>query len=52
MKAPSFMIRLIMGEMGKSLLSSQRAIPDKLLKHGFTFQYPDINNTLYDLVRA
>lgn len=52
MRAPSFMIRLIMGEMGKSLMSSQRAIPDKLLKHGFTFQYPDINNTLYDLVRA
>ncbi len=52
MRAPSFMIRLIMGEMGKSLMSSQRAIPDKLLKHGFTFQYPDINNALYDLVRA
>jgi len=52
MKAPSGIIRLIMGEMGKSLMSSQRAIPDKLLKHGFKFQYPDINNTLYDLVRA
>lgn len=52
MRAPSFMIRLIMGEMGKSLMSSQRAIPDKLLKHGFTFQYPDINNALYNLVRA
>jgi len=52
MRAPSFMIRLIMGEMGKSLMSSQRAIPDKLLKHGFTFQYPNINNALYDLVRA
>jgi len=52
MRAPSSMIRLIMGEMGKSLMSSQRAIPDKLLKHGFKFQYPDINNALYDLVRA
>jgi len=50
MKAPSFMIRLVMGEMGKSLMSSQRAIPDKLLKHGFKFRYPDINNALYDLV--
>ena len=52
MRAPSFIIRLIMGEMGKSLMSSQRAIPDKLLKHGFKFQYPDINNALYNLVRA
>jgi len=52
MRAPSFIIRLIMGAMGKSLMSSQRAIPDKLLKHGFKFQYTDINNALYDLVRA
>jgi len=50
LKTPSFMVRLIMGEMGKSLISSQRAIPDKLLKHGFKFQYPDINNALYNLV--
>ena len=52
MRAPSFMIRLIMGEMGKSLMSSQRAIPDKLLKHGFTFQYPNINNALYNLTAS
>ncbi|RZB37134.1 MAG: uncharacterized protein SRB2_01403 [Desulfobacteraceae bacterium Eth-SRB2] len=50
MKTPSCIIRLIMGEMGKSLMSSQRAIPDKLLKHGFKFQYPDINNALYNLL--
>ena len=50
LRTPSFMVRLIMGEMGKSLMSSQRAIPDKLLKHGFKFQYPDITNALYNLV--
>ena len=50
LRAPSFMIRMIMGEMGKSLMSSQRAIPDKLLKLGFKFQYPDINSALHDLV--
>lgn len=50
MRTPAFMIRLIMGEMGKSLMSSQRAIPDKLLKQGFKFQYPDINNALYNLL--
>jgi len=52
LRTPSFMIRLIMGEMGKSLMSSQRAIPDKLLKHGFKFQYPDINNALYNLTAS
>jgi uncharacterized protein (TIGR01777 family) len=50
MRTPAFMIRLMMGEMGKSLMSSQRTIPDKLLKHGFAFQYPDINKALYDLL--
>ena len=49
MRAPAFMIRMIMGEMGKSLISSQRTIPDKLLKHGFTFQYPDISDALHNL---
>jgi len=50
LRTPSFMIRLIMGEMGQSLMSSQRAIPDKLLKYGFKFQYPEIHNALYNLV--
>jgi len=50
MKAPGFMIRLIMGELGAALLSSQRILPDKLLKHGFEFQYPDIEQALRNLV--
>jgi uncharacterized protein (TIGR01777 family) len=49
MRTPAFMIRLMMGEMGKSLMNSQRAIPDILLKQGFKFQYPDIRNALYNL---
>ena len=49
LRAPSFMIRMIMGEMGKSLMSSQRAIPHKLLKQGFKFKYSDIRNALYNL---
>jgi NAD dependent epimerase/dehydratase family enzyme len=52
LRAPSFMIRLIMGEMGQSLMSSQRAIPDKLLKYGFKFQYPDINSALVNLTAS
>ena len=51
MKAPSFMIRLVMGELGESFMSSQRTVPDKLLKHGFEFQYPDIKSALRDIVK-
>lgn len=51
MKAPSFMIRLVMGELGESFMSSQRTVPDKLLKHGFEFQYPDIKSAISDIVK-
>jgi len=44
--APSFMIRLVLGEFGASILASQRVIPDKLLKYGFEFKYPDITSAI------
>ena len=46
MPAPAFMIRLIMGEFGDVFLGSQRTIPDQLLSHGFSFQYPDIKSAI------
>ncbi len=50
MPAPSFMIRLILGEFGSSILASQRAVPDKLLKYGFQFKYPDIRSALINII--
>ncbi len=50
MRTPTFMIRTLMGEMGTALLGSQRVIPDKLLKNGFEFQYPDIEKALHNLI--
>jgi uncharacterized protein len=51
MKTPSFMIRTLMGEMGTALLGSQRVVPDKLLKNGFQFQYPDVEKALGHLLK-
>ncbi len=51
MRAPSFMIRTLMGEMGTVVMNSQRAVPDKLLKNGFEFQYPDIHKALHNLLK-
>jgi uncharacterized protein (TIGR01777 family) len=48
--APAFLIRTVLGEFGATLLASTRAVPQKLLDSGFTFQYPDIGNALKDLV--
>ncbi len=50
MPAPAFMIRLAMGEFGGVFLASQRTIPDRLLKHGFSFQYPDIKGAIQAVV--
>jgi len=50
MPAPAFMVRIAMGEFGNVLLDSQRAVPDKLLHHGFTFQYPNINGAIQSIV--
>jgi uncharacterized protein (TIGR01777 family) len=51
MRVPSFMVRTLMGEMGTVVMSSQRVFPDRLLKNGFEFQYPDIEKALDNLVK-
>ncbi|MGD2023003.1 MAG: DUF1731 domain-containing protein, partial [Desulfobacterales bacterium] len=50
MPAPAFMIRAVLGEFGNVLLDSQRTIPDKLLRLGFEFQYPDIGSAIREVV--
>lgn len=50
MPAPAFLIRLVAGEFGETLLSSCRAVPEKLLKIGYEFKYPDLIEALKDIV--
>ncbi len=50
MPAPAFLVRLILGEFGETLLSSQRAFPEKLLNSGFVFQYPDIQSAVKNII--
>ena len=51
MPAPAFMIRLAMGEFGNVFLASQRILPDKLVKNGFSFKYPDIKDAIRAVVQ-
>ncbi|MFU1798328.1 TIGR01777 family oxidoreductase [Paenibacillus azoreducens] len=46
---PSFIMRTILGELSLIILEGQRVIPDKLLKHGFRFEYPKLPQALQDL---
>ncbi len=47
-RVPGFVLKAFLGEFGRSLLQSQKAIPDELLEHGFTFECPDIHKALTD----
>jgi len=45
--APAFMLKLIFGEMAEELLlSGQKVYPRKALQTHFTFQYPDLESAL------
>lgn len=50
MPAPAFLIRLFAGEFGETLLNSCRAVPKRLLKAGYEFRYPELIDTLKDIV--
>jgi uncharacterized protein len=47
---PSFMLKLVLGEMSTLVLGSQRVIPAKLLDEDFKFDFPDLESALRDLV--
>lgn len=49
LKAPKFGLKIALGEFGKSIIMSQRAVPDKLLKSGFKFKYDKLNSALDEL---
>lgn len=48
--APEFMMRLVLGEVAETVLTSQRVIPQRLLDAGFTFAFPSIAEALRDLL--
>lgn len=50
MPAPGFMIKLVLGEFGSVILKGQRVLPKRLLETGFSFQYPEIEGALRNLL--
>jgi uncharacterized protein (TIGR01777 family) len=44
---PSFMVKIIFGEMGETLLlNGQRVLPNKITKDGYSFQFDNLNKAL------
>lgn len=49
---PRPILKLLMGEAATLLLDGQRVVPQKLLNHGFKFQYADITSTMNQLTKT
>ncbi len=52
MRAPAWALRLFLGELSTTLLHGQRAVPRRLLELGFTFQFPQAQSALQDLLNV
>lgn len=51
-KVPSFILKLVFGEMSYSMLASYKCIPARLLRAGFSFQFPSIETALKDITES
>ncbi len=49
---PAFALKLAFGELATIILDGQRAVPEKLQKLGYTYQYGDIKPALEDLLTS
>jgi uncharacterized protein (TIGR01777 family) len=47
---PSFALKLLLGEMSDLVISGCRAVPNKLIDHGFSFKYRKIEEALSEIV--
>lgn len=50
LKTPAFALKLALGEFGSVLLEGQRVFPAVLLRHGYTFRYPEIEAALAEVL--
>lgn len=48
---PVFALRIILGEFGAFVAGGQKAVPEKLLKEKYSFQYPELSRALSDLMK-
>ncbi len=48
---PSFVLKIMLGEMSEMLLGGIKIIPKKLIDSGFQFQYPELNKALESIIK-
>lgn len=47
---PSFLFRILFGEMSSILLNGSRVSPEKIISSGYSFTYPDLRGALHSLL--
>jgi NAD dependent epimerase/dehydratase family enzyme len=48
---PALLLRFVLGEMSTLVLTGPKAMPRKLLDHGFVFAFPKLEGALRDITR-
>lgn len=48
--APEFAFNLAFGEVGQLVTKGQRVMPERLLEHGYEFQFPELEPALRDIL--
>lgn len=51
LKTPAFILKILLGEMSRLLLTGQQALPQKLLDAGFEFSFTSLEHALIDVTR-
>lgn len=49
-RAPAFAVRAVLGEMADTVLHGRRAVPRRLRELGFTWDFPELEEALEDLL--
>jgi len=49
---PSFLLKMIFGEVSIEVLKSITVSPEKIRREGFQFQYPSLQSALHDLAKS
>jgi hypothetical protein len=47
---PEFLVLLVAGEVGKLVLNGRRAVPDKIIKLGYSFKYERVHEAWKDIL--
>lgn len=51
-RVPSWVLRMVLGQMATLILDTQYVLPERLLQQGFTFQYSQLNQALTHILKS